>query len=280
VLLGLIAALASAVCYGAASVLQARGAARTERSDSIDPTLLVRVLRQGSFVAGIGLDMVGFAAQFVALRRLPLYVVQAALAGNLAVTALLAIPVLGARLGRTQWLAVASVCVGLLLLSVAAGKESDEQISLGFRVGLLVVALVLAAAGFLAGRLPDRLRGAGLGIVAGLSFGVLALAVRGMTDLALGSLLHNPATYALAVAGVAGFLFFASGLQQAAVTTVTAAVVIGETAVPALIGVLFLGDRTRPGLAPLAALGFLLAVAGALLLASFGEPAAAEHPAG
>jgi hypothetical protein len=48
-------------------------------------------------------------------------------------------------------------------------------------------------------------------------------------------------------------------------------VVVGETAVPALIGVLALGDRTRPGLWPLALLGFLLAVAGALALAQYGE---------
>lgn len=273
-LLGLIAALASAVCYGVASVLQAAGAGRTERTDSIDPRLLVRVLRQGPFVAGLGLDVLGFAAQFVALRRLPIYLVQAALAGNLAVTALVAIPVLGARLTRAQWLAVLAVCAGLVLLAVAAGSESDTAISLTFRVGLLVAALVLGAAGFLASRLPTRLRGAGLGLAAGLGFGVLALAVRAMPDLAPVALLRNPATYAAVVGGAIGFLFFASGLQQAAVTTVTSAVVIGETAIPAMIGVLLLGDRTKPGLGPVAVLGFLLAVAGALALASFGEPAA------
>lgn len=267
----LLAAIGSALCYGVASVLQAIGARRIARGGAVDPRLLVRVLGQGPFVAGIGLDLLGFACQFYALRSLPLFLVQAALAANLAVTAVVAIPVLGVHLGQVQWLAVGAVCGGLVLLAVAAGEESGSAPGTGFTVGLLVVALLLGLLGLVARWLPERVRGAFLGGVAGLSFAVMALAVRGMTDLHPVALLGNPATYALVVAGVAGFLFFASGLQQAGVTVVTAAVVVGETAIPAVIGLLALGDHTRPGLAPLAVLGFLLAVSGAVGLASFGE---------
>jgi hypothetical protein len=62
------------------------------------------------------------------------------------------------------------------------------------------------------------------------------------------------------------------------VTTATAGLVIGETIGPALVGVIWLGDRTREGLAWLAVLGFAVAVAGALALARFGE-APVEEPA-
>jgi drug/metabolite transporter (DMT)-like permease len=271
VILPLAAALASALCYGVASVLQAMGARRTARGGPVDPRLLMRVLREGPFVVGIGLDMVGFAFQFVALRSLPLFLVQAALASNLAVTAVVAVPVLGIRLGAAQWLAVAGVCAGLTLLAVAAGTGSTRPVPLGFRIGLLVVALLLAALGVAAGRVPQRWRGAVLGAVAGLGFAVLALSVRGLSDLHLRPLLTNPASYAVAVSGIVGFLCYASGLQQAGVTTVTGAVVVAETAIPALVGVLALGDHTRHDLAPVAVAGFLLAVAGALGLARFGE---------
>jgi len=44
-----------------------------------------------------------------------------------------------------------------------------------------------------------------------------------------------------------------------------------ETMPPALIGVIFLGDSTRPGLTAVAALGFALAVVCAVALARFGE---------
>ena len=51
---------------------------------------------------------------------------------------------------------------------------------------------------------------------------------------------------------------------------------LAETLPPAVIGVTFLGDRTRPGLEPAALAGFLIAVASAVMLARFGE---AEHAA-
>ena len=40
-------------------------------------------------MVSLGLDLLGFVAQLVALRRLPLFAVQAIVAGNLAVTAVL-----------------------------------------------------------------------------------------------------------------------------------------------------------------------------------------------
>jgi hypothetical protein len=55
------------------------------------------------------------------------------------------------------------------------------------------------------------------------------------------------------------------------VTVATSAVVLCETLPAALVGLLFLGDTTRRGLAGLAVPGFILAVAGAVTLARFGE---------
>jgi drug/metabolite transporter (DMT)-like permease len=269
--LPLIAAFASAVCYGVASVLQAVAARRSAHGGRVDPRVLIRVLAQVPFLIGIGLDLLGFACQFYALRSLPLYLVQAAAAANLAVTAVVAIPVLGLRLSALQWSAVAAVCVGLAALGVAAGKESTATVRLSWRIGLLVIAILLGLAGFAATRVAERLRGPLLGLTAGLGFAVLALAIRCLPDLRPGGLLTNPATYAAAIAGGVAFLCFAAGLQQAEVTTVTSAVVVTETAVPALIGVWLLGDGTRPGMAPVALAGFVLAVAGAVMLAGFGE---------
>jgi hypothetical protein len=47
--------------------------------------------------------------------------------------------------------------------------------------------------------------------------------------------------------------------------------VVLETGLPAIIGVMVLGDGTRAGLVPVAVLGFLLAVGGTLILARFAE---------
>jgi len=61
------------------------------------------------------------------------------------------------------------------------------------------------------------------------------------------------------------------------VTTTVAAMVVGETIAPALVGAVWLGDRAREGLGWLVVLGFAVAVAATLALARFGEaPTPAE----
>ena len=70
------------------------------------------------------------------------------------------------------------------------------------------------------------------------------------------TLLRDPAAYAVAAAGIVSFVFYATALEGGSVTVATAAVVLAETLPPAVIGVLFLGDTTRPGLAPVAVVGF------------------------
>ena len=48
------------------------------------------MLSQWRFVASMVIDLLGFVAQLVALQRLPLFAVQAMVAANLAVIAVLA----------------------------------------------------------------------------------------------------------------------------------------------------------------------------------------------
>ncbi|WP_191984508.1 DMT family protein [Amycolatopsis eburnea] len=270
---GLLCALGAAIAYGVASVMQAVAAQATDTgADGVDPKLLVRVLGQWKFVLGLALDVLGFVAQIVALHVLPLFVVQAALAASLAVTAVAA-RFLGVRLGRREWAAVAVVCAGLALLGTAAESEGSDPVGLGFRLVLIGAVVVLAGAGIAAGKANRRVRTPALGLVAGLSFGVVAIAGRIIPSLAPLDLLTDPATYTVAVAGGMAMLFYATALQRGSVTTSTAMMVLGETVFPSLIGVFALGDRTRPGFAVVAVAGFVLAVAAALALARFGEPA-------
>src|ERR1700742_3304191 len=101
--MGIIAAVISALGYGIGSTLQA-GAAQDEPDvGGVDARLLVRLAKRWRFVAGLALDLVGFVAQFIALRTLAVFVVQAVQAGNLAVTAVAAIPLLSVRLKGREW---------------------------------------------------------------------------------------------------------------------------------------------------------------------------------
>jgi len=273
VVTGLLAALIAALSYGVASVLQALSARAEADSGRVDARLLVRLVRRGPFVAGMALDLIGFAAQVVALRTLAVYLVQAVQASSLAVTAVVAVPVLSIRLRGREWAAVTAVCGGLALLAVTSGEERVAPVGAVFRWSLLLAAAVFTACGFAVGRSRARSAPSALGFMAGLGFGVTALAARVIADLRVGHLVRDPAVYALAVGGIVSFLFYATALQRGRVTTVTAAVIVGETLLPALVGVAVLGDRPRDGYAPFAVVGFVVAVVGALALARFGEVA-------
>ncbi|MFJ4731156.1 hypothetical protein ACIP6V_02325 [Streptomyces sp. NPDC088770] len=275
----MVCALGAAVCFGTATVLQAiatRAAADTGGGG--EAALLLRAVRQWRYVAGLGLDGLGFLLQIAALRSLPIYVVGAALAASLAVTAVTASRLLRVRLSSLEWSAVGVVCAGLAMLGLASGTEGHEDGSAALKWAMLGAALAVLLLGAVGGRLPERVRALLLGLGAGFGFGVVEVAVRLIDSLAPSVLFTNPAAYALLIGGGAAFLLLTSALQRGSVTTATAGMVIGETIGPAAVGVVWLGDRTREGLAWLAVLGFAVAVAGALTLARFGEAPVEQGP--
>jgi len=283
----LVAALVSAFCYGVAAVMQAvairsasRRPARIREGDPaagrVDPGLLVRLLRQWRFLASLGIDIAGFLAQLVALHRLPLFAVQAVIACNLAVIALLAAWLMRVRLSWREWLAVSGVVVGVGLLGSSAGAEGAATVGPAFQIALMVAVAGVAVTGIAAARLSGRLRTPALGATAGLGYAVLAVSARILPGFSPVQLVRNPATYTLAAAGIVSFMMYASALEGGSVTVATAAVVLCETVPPAVVGVMFLGDTTRRGLAGLAAAGFVVAVTSAVALARFGE--AGEPP--
>ncbi|MEV8372068.1 hypothetical protein AB0P21_04990 [Kribbella sp. NPDC056861] len=274
---GLLCALAAALAYGLATVMQSMAAQATPGGDgAVDPRLLVRVIGQWKFLAGIGLDLLGFGFQLAALQVLPLFVVQAALAASLAVTAVAA-RFLGVRLGRREWAAVAAVCVGLGLLGMSAESEGVPDVGNGLRWGLVGAVVLLGAIGLSSGFAPQRMRAPLLGLVAGLSFGVVAISGRIIPSLKPVDLLTEVGTYTAIVAGASAMLFLASALQRGSVTTATAMLVVGETVFPAAVGIIALGDRTRHGYVVPAAAGFVLAIVAALALARYGELSSTEE---
>ena len=115
--------------------------------------------------------------------------------------------------------------------------------------------------------------GVAAGLVAGVLFGAMAVAVRvvdGVDPLQPTVLLADPAAWAAAIAGVGGFYLFTVALQIGSVTGAAAALVAGETVVPGIVGVVLLGDTTVPGLGWLVVIAFVGAVTGAVAVALFG----------
>jgi drug/metabolite transporter (DMT)-like permease len=271
VLLGLIAALGAAVAYGVASVLQAVGTRRLE-SGSVDARFLLRLTRSLPYVAGLVLDAAGFVATVVALRVLPLFVVESAVASSVGVTALVAARFLGARLLGREWTALVVLGAGLVALAVSAQAEAGEPLGRAGQWVVLVLSLALAAATAVLARAPTG--GAALfATAAGLGFAGVGIAARALaTPSPWWHLLGEPLAWALVVGGVVAIVAYATALQRGAVTVVAAVTFAVETVVPAVAGYVLLGDRARPGFLPVAVAGLLLTLAAAISLSRYSEP--------
>lgn len=273
--LGLVAALAAALCSGIAAVLQARAVGRSG-SDTTGAALMARLVRSGTYLAGLALVAAGFLLSVLALRELPVFVVAVARASSLGVTALLAWPLLGVRVGRREVAALLGLSAGLLLV-VASGEAGPvAEVPDAVRWGLPVALVALVLLALVVQRQTGPRTGIALAAVAGLGFGLVGVSARAVTAEAPLDLLLDPAVWTLGGAGLHGLLVYASALQRSTVTSATAALVGIETLSGAAAGILLLGDSPRPGWALAGAVGFVLALTGALALAGSQPVASAQ----
>ena len=266
--LGMVCALFAALGYGSASVLQSVAARKAESVSSLDPRLLMRLARSVPYVCGLGLDLAAFLASLVALRTLPLFLVQSAVAASVGVTAVIAAAI-GVKLKGREIASLVILGSGLLLLAASAQPEQGRPLALGVRWGLLACVVVLGVAGAFAARRSGAPSGHALAVLAGLAFTVVAVTARSLTvPSPLWRVLADPGLWAILALGGLGMLLFTTALQRGSVTSATALTFAVETIVPAGIGLAFLGDTTRPGFALVAAVGFVLTIAGSLALAT------------
>lgn len=264
------AAILAALCFGTASVLQHMAAGRAEQGALLDLRVLLRLGRQGPYMAGLGLDALGFGLSAWALRLLPLFVVEAVLASSLAVTAVVAAAVAREALRPAERNAVVGIVAGLVLLAVSAAPEragTGRSITMVLAAG---VPLLVLAAAFLGRRRAGNRPGIALAALGGLAFAGFGMAAHVLGAPPRPPLLVDPVAWTLAAYVGLGLLFYGSALQRGKVTTVTAACVVVETLVPSMVGVVALGDGVRSGLGTLAAAGFVMTIAAVVSLARTG----------
>lgn len=265
---------AAAICSGGAAVAQASAVRRLPTTATVNAGFAIRLARSPRYLLALVLVATGFGLSILALRTLPLFVVQAGRASSLGVTALLSVLVLGVRLRVAEVCALIGIGAGMVVIALTAGPQTVADVGLPVRFALLGgVALASLVAGVVLRSRPTARAGLALAMLAGGCFGMLALAARILRGFAPAVVLTDPAAWAGAAAGALGLLLGALALQRASVVTVTSAMVATETVVGSVLGMLLCGDRPEAGLAVPAAAGFLTVLAGALLLARFGAPA-------
>ena len=267
-LLAVVAVAGAALCYGASAVFQAAAVARSDRADLTG--LLGGLARDPRYLCGLLLVVAGFGLSVVAIRALPLFVVQAGRASSLGVTAVLAALVLGTALHSREKLALGGVALGLVAVALAATPQGPADMPPIVSWAVLASAVLLAGLTVAAARTsPSPGTAAMVAALAGCCFGLLALAARVLGPIALPGVLTDPAAYAAGLAGAAGLAAGALALHRGTVVAVTTTMVATEAAVGSLLG-LAVGDRPAEGMAWLATVGFMVTVGSALLLSRFG----------
>lgn len=267
-LIGLLFALGATLLNAAAGLLESAGARYRSRHRPL--------LTQPVYLIGLIVDGLGWVCTVVALRFLPVFVVQAVLGGAIVLIALGSRVLYGTALRRVDRAAMLACTLGMVLIAVSAGPE------LPVRPSDLAVLALFGAAGLL-GLAVWALRSSGsawpLGVVAGLGFGGTSVAVRAVhgTDAHdVLSLLGQPLVYAVLLFWAVGMLAYSRALTLTSVAQLTAVLLVTEIVAPGLVGIALLGDSLRPGWWWVLGLGLALAVAGVIVLA--GSPTQQPPP--
>ena len=266
--LAYLAAFGSALFYGIGSLLQDISAKRSvaKTPGVAGARSIARATMSLPYLLGTALDGVAWVLSLLALQRLPLFAVQAISAASIGIV-VVGSPFVGSpRAGRFQWVLLAILGAGLVALAATAQPERAATVSTAFVVAMWVGVVTVSA---VAWRLSSRGAGNGIagvmGALSGVAFGGMSICARAMeADRGLVSMATDPLTGALLLYGVIGLVVFAGALQRGTVTVALSTQYVTQTLLPAIIGLLVLGDRSRPGQAPVAIIGFVLATVAAI----------------
>lgn len=264
-----VAAVVACLAYGVATILQSIGARRAATAAGVGG--VVGIVTQLPYLFGLALDGVGFLGNVVALRQLPLFLVESVVAASVGVTAVIA-ALRGERLRGPDWAALGVLGVGLVLLSVSAEPAEAAPTSPTRDWIVLAAAVLPGALGVLGYRLAGRASVIVLATAAGLGFSGVAVASRAMGSDEIGlALLANPLLWSILVYGALAVGLFGVALQRGKVTVVAAITFVIEVVLPSALGLLLFGDLVVPGREVLAGAGFVLAIGGTIALSRFAE---------
>jgi len=245
-------ALAAAVCYGTGAAVQQRQAAAAPQSSAGRPRLLFLLASQPLWLAGIAVQIAGFAAHAVALRSGPLAAVQLVVSAELVVAVVIVRVRSGRPLSRTSWaaalLVVAAIAAFLALTSPGYDHAAGPPSALRTGVGAAVTAAAALAAVAVGLRAAGRRRAILLAVAAGLADSCSAVVTMAFSHVAghgLVALATSWALYALVVCGTGNVLLTQTAYQAGwpMLTLPVTAAVAPLASVAVGLGVL--GETTR-----------------------------------
>ena len=221
--LGIFLALLCAVASNLAFFFKHRGACEACAVDIKHPFRTAKSLWSSKwFAMGMLIGAAAWAVHVAAIALAPLSVVQAVLAGGVALLAVMAERIFGLEVGPRQWWGLALTATGLILLGVTLpgsdGSHSSFSVPamIAFEAGLFAVGTLLIMGKHIGGK--DEHHGVMLAAASGILFGVCNVGVKALTgivgDAGVLGILLSPWLYIAIAGSVTAFYASARSLQD------------------------------------------------------------------
>src|SRR5262245_9033503 len=273
-------ALAAAFLFALAATLQQKGALNLAGISLAQPVSLVRLVGQRMWLLGTIVLLIGYVLQAAALDRGRLAVIQPLLVATVVFALPLGWLLTSQHVGLREVGGALVIVLGLGVFAVYGAPAGGEDNAPNDEWAVAIAVLALICAGLLVfwrhGGLSQR--AAVYGAVAGILFGLSAALTKPTLELlheGVGEMLAHWQCYALAVAGVLGFVLQQVSLGTGRLAPSVATVSVANPIVGVLLGILLFDERLSRPLWHVfaAAIGLVLALGGAVLISLTSKPA-------
>jgi len=253
--------------------MQQRAAQEEPADEALKPGLLLRLVRQPLWLAGLATDGLAYMLQFVALGHGSIVLVQLLLVSGLLFALPLGALIARCPISRSDVLAGGLVVVGLatfLTVAAPAGGHADAPTPTWVAIGI-GGAITMGALVLLARPRPGVRRATALGTAAGVANALVAVFSKASAHLLAHGLLHAVISwqpYALVAAGAASLILASSAFQAGPLAASLPVLTVVDPIAATIIGALFFGESlTVQGVAPFLEVGSIAAiVAGVFML--------------
>jgi len=263
--MAVLLALVAACAFALGNALQQRGAMRTS-APGASSRFLLQLFRHRVWVLGGALQIAGFVAQVVALAVGSLLVVQAIVVSSFVIALPCGVWLSDQRVGRREVLGALTTVAGLILFVVGGHPAggTNHVATMGWALCLEVSVIVLAGLDVTARRVGPAPAAALLGTAAGIAFGLQGGQVKALAHVGGGvvGVVTSWQLYALAVVGLAGFVFQQRGLKVGVLAPNLAASNVATLVTSVVLGVALFAETLGRG-----TIGLTLAVPGLVLMA-------------
>jgi drug/metabolite transporter (DMT)-like permease len=272
-------ALMAAFLFAVAATLQQKGALNLDGVSLAKPMSLVRLVGQRMWLFGTAALLVGYVLQAAALDRGRLAIIQPLLVTTIVFALPLGWLLTNQRVGRREVGGAGVIIVGLGAFAIYGDPAGGKDNAPNDEWAIAIVVLSTICAGLLVlGRHGTPTKVAAVyGTIAGILFGLSAALTKETVELlheGVGVMLSHWQCYALAVAGVLGFVLQQVSLGTGRLAPSVATVSVANPVVGVLLGIAIFDERlSRPAWhVMVAVIGLALALGGAVLISLASQP--------